>query len=237
MHINASPGFCLAIKVCFKKSGKNYGDFDRHWLPACTNDIRRLIDQGMPLAAVNTTIRDTQNRSRSFVYRRTKTDFLRHFWGLLKEVLCKRIVAEFMRDDAFEWPDVLMMHRDTMHNIFRIVSATNPHDKDFDYAPALAELGCRRETIELVKSIEERFNGGGGVGGGAGAADAGATGLNAAVFETELDASLDEVQHLVQRVIQLDEGRVVQDGPLEQARWQEEAPGRVIPLRPREVKS
>jgi ABC-type multidrug transport system ATPase subunit len=48
---------------------------------------------------------------------------------------------------------------------------------------------------------------------------------------------VDEVQHLVQRVIQLDEGRVVQDGPLEQARWQEEAPGRVIPLRPREVSS
>jgi len=48
---------------------------------------------------------------------------------------------------------------------------------------------------------------------------------------------VDEVQHLVQRVIQLDEGRVVQDGPLELARWQEEAPGRVIPLRPREVKS
>lgn len=41
---------------------------------------------------------------------------------------------------------------------------------------------------------------------------------------------VDEVQHLVTRVVQLDEGRVVQDAPLAAARWQVEE-GKVVPLR------
>ena len=181
MHIGNSAGFCLAIRVCFKKSGKNYGDFERHWLPACTDEIRKLIDQGQPLSVVNATIRDTQSRSRSFVYRRTKTDFLRQIWGLLKEVLCRRIVAAF--DETLEWPDVLTMHRDSIKMIFRIVNEVDPHSKDFDYAPLLKRLHCTDSTIALIKSIENRFN-----------TDSSS---NAAVFESELEAELDEVQHLI----------------------------------------
>ncbi len=41
---------------------------------------------------------------------------------------------------------------------------------------------------------------------------------------------VDEVRHLVQRVVQLDEGRVVQDAPLDAMCW-EEADGNIIPLR------
>ncbi|GMU63159.1 MAG: hypothetical protein AMXMBFR34_49220 [Myxococcaceae bacterium] len=41
---------------------------------------------------------------------------------------------------------------------------------------------------------------------------------------------VDEVRHLVQRVVQLDEGRVVQDAALDAVQW-EEADGKVVPLR------
>lgn len=41
---------------------------------------------------------------------------------------------------------------------------------------------------------------------------------------------VDEVRHLVQRVVQLDEGRVVQDATLDAVQW-EEADGKVVPLR------
>ncbi len=41
---------------------------------------------------------------------------------------------------------------------------------------------------------------------------------------------VDEVQHLVRRVVQLDEGRVIQDAPLNDVRWQLDN-GNVVPLR------
>ena len=181
MHIKNSAGFCLAIRVCFKKSGKNYSDFERHWLPTCTNEIRRLIDQGQSLQAVNSTIRDTQSRSRSFVYRRTKTDFLRQVWCILKEVLCKRIVAAF--DETLEWPDVLTMHRDSIKTMFTIVNETDPHSKDFDYGPILKRLHCTDSTVLLIKSIERRFD------------SEGTSSITS--FESDLEAELDEAQHLI----------------------------------------
>jgi len=185
-HIQASVGFCIAIRVCFHKSGKNYSDFEKQWLPDCVNEIRRLYDQGNSLASVNSTIRDTQSRSRSFVYRRTKTDFFRFLCKLLDEVLCKGMVKRFMEGDSqgriFEWPDVLMIHRDYMRNIFRIVNALNPHTDDFDYGATLADVGCTRATVDLIKTIEARFN-----------ED---PSYNMAVAESGIEA-LDECQHMV----------------------------------------
>lgn len=182
LHISASVGFYMAIKVCFARSGKDYSDFERQWLPNCTNEIRRLYDQGASLQAINATVRETQSRSRSFVYRRTRTDFFRFAWTLLKEVLCKRIVNEFMAGTELEWPNVLTMHRDYTRAILRIVNSLNPHTEDFDYGPTLEEVGCTRENVQIMKRVEARFN-----------TD---QSFNMAAAEAEVE-SLDECQHLV----------------------------------------
>lgn len=182
LNISHSIGFYMAIKVCFAKSGKDYSDFERHWLPNCTNEIRRMFDQGASLQSINATIRETQTRSRSFVYRRTRTDFFRFIWTLLKEVLCKRIVSEFMSGTEFEWPNILTMHRDYMRGILRIVNALDPHKDNFDYGPTLKEIGCSEANVELIKQVELRFNND--------------QSFNMATAEAAV-SSLDECQHLI----------------------------------------
>lgn len=157
LHIAHNPGFHEAIKISYLSGNKDYGAFENKWLPDCADTIRENFDSGLPMSVVNNNARDVQGRNKRFVYCRPKTDFLKFIVQMLKEILTKRIVQEFMEDEKFEWPDVLQAHGDTLNSIFSLVSATDPHSATFDFQDLLDQVGIKEEAVACIKDIEETF--------------------------------------------------------------------------------
>lgn len=152
-HIRNNEAFHQAVIMSFQ----GYRAFEDSWLQECTDSIRQMFDQGIPMATIDANICSIYGKNTPFVYRRLKTDFYKYIWNRVKDVLCRRLVGEFMHLDEFTWPDVLALSKESIQYLIQVVKNIDPESDAFDYGTVLSELGCSDNSIVMIKTVEATF--------------------------------------------------------------------------------
>lgn len=162
MHIHNNTGFWHAIQLRYSEGGRDYADFESVWLRACTDEVRRMFDIGMPFDKISAAVKVSQMRSKPFVYRRTRTDVLKEIWNRLRDVFADRFVNSYMEDDRFEddnymGPPRHSLERDSLRELFYLINSTDPHSDSFNYGELLLYLGLDAPSVEAIGQLEAEF--------------------------------------------------------------------------------